>query len=63
MNPGVLCVCECLVCEMFVYSVLECVYCLAINDVLGELVPVAYGLWEVRVLVGVCVRVVCLVFM
>ena len=47
MNPGVLCVCVSLGCEVFVYSVLECVYCLAINDVLGEPVPVANGLWEV----------------
>ena len=30
------CVCVCVSCEVFVYSVLKCVYSLAINDVLGE---------------------------
>ena len=49
MNPGVMCMCMCvcLGCEVFVYFVLKCVYCLAIDDVLREPVPVADGLWEV----------------
>ena len=47
MNPGVMCMCVCLGCEVFVYSVFKCVYCLAINDVLGKPVPVADGLREV----------------
>ena len=41
------CVCVCLGCEVFVYFVLESVYCLTINDVLGEPVPVADGLREI----------------
>ena len=47
---------------MIVNFVFERVYCITIDDVLGEPVPVADGLGEIGILEGVCVCVVYLVF-